>query len=1800
MLLKKLFYFKAYLLCIFFLGNLQYSFSQVSPDDIADLQLWLRSDSLVDTTTTGSLVTQWNDGRGIPLFVDQSNSTFQPSIQYNAINGYPVIHFDGSDDFLGTSSSSSLELYSGGSIFVVFKSSDAVGGILSRGVDNGTYYGWVCSIGQWDAANSGCFFVFGSSGNAANATGTVIADGNFKIFEIIHSPVNGTDLYLNSNFLVNHAYVPIGTTVSDFFIAKGIGGNGFNYTSVDIAEIIIFNRAITNNERLQIETYLANKYAGPLVNLGPDITVPYGFCDTILDAGSGFASYLWSTGSTSQTISVDSSGSYSVTVTDTVFGFTSKDTVSVSFPQINLHDTLFCSNSNVVLSTGLIGSYTYNWTGGLTTPTINVSTPGNYAVTVTDGSSCTMASPVITVNVDSFPSKASLGPNISLCVGNSIGLISPVPLPGGLTYQWSNSASTPTISISTTDTYSVTVTDANSCSASDDIIATIVGTAPVIDFSYTLGCSGSPMQFTNLSLPSGDSLLWDFGDGDTSTSQNPIHTYASGNNYNVHLVVYDDICSNYLDSTIHVNESPVADFSSTTACINNTHSFYDQSTSTEGNINSWDWDFGDTTSHSNIADPQHIYSYAGNHYVTLIITTDAGCSDTVIKLQSVVNTAPSPDPFTLILPNDDFLTTGHNINFVWNTSGGAQTYRFEYSTNPSFTSNVTVISNLSTTSTTQIITTPQQYFWKVAAIGICGDSSVSTVRNFTIIDNTSIPGMQLWLMGASVDTANSKVTVWQDLSGNSNDVSQSNASFQPSYITSEPSIFNMPSIDFNGSSTYLSNTSPSSGITLNTGGSVFIVSKSSDNAGNIISKIDDNSPNYGWTAGLGWWSPPYEGNFFASGSASWAINSSGTTIATDTFNIYEIIHSATIGTSIFKNTIQTATGSYKAIDNNGGELYVAKGIVPNSNNYFNGKIAEIMIFDNALSTIDRNIIENYLHDKYAPPVNLGPDIWSYNLCADTIDASDRFINYLWNTGNTTSSIQVFSGDTIWVDVTDIFGFHSSDTVIVHKPIVLAHSDTLCYGDSATIHSGLFSPYTTAWAAGIDTSWNEAYTIHAGDTVNMVLQDTIGCTAVKQIIMTIDNFPLTDLLGASNLTICADDTIFAQNDTGQYVTYNWYDGTNNYNTPYFIVPSSWAGPGSGTLTLTCTNARGCTATDVVTVGVPGYMPDAAFSATSGCEPFTTQFTDQSTVQGSNVSFDQYLWNFGDGNTSIQQNPTHLFDTAGVHQVSLYVHTNKGCSATVVGTAFVYSKPDPAFSPLLGCTGLEMQFTDHSTSILGIVDSWTWDFNDPYSSNNTSTSQNPKHTFDSVGYYWVVLRDTTIYGCTAVDSQKIFIRPSPDVDFSYTNVCDGNPVYFTNETVDPLGIYQMHWDFGNGNIYTINNPVFTFDAAGTYPVVLVVQSINGCIVNDTQQVVVHALPEALLIPPDDICLGHAETLSDSSTVLAPDSITQWEWNFGTLGTFYSAHPVINFPAAGDYPLTLTVTSNAGCSGTFSTSVHVNPVPSAAFMPDEFYGEAPFTVTFTNNSTNGWNYLWNFGDSTTFSTFSISDLDHIFTYNDTFTVLLIVTNSYGCSDTASTELYIAHTTADVAVKNVTTQKQGDFLSVSADIANYGQQRIYELYLYAKTSGGTMFMESWSDFTHPLKPDSVMPYTFNAQFALPEGQNLDYVCVEAQIKNKIPDDNPLNNEECVTFNKNFTAFIPYPSPSHDEMSIDYILPFKDQVNIDLYDIRGRLVKHIFDGEGQKGLNKLTVDISDLDLAVYVYRIDFNDDFRILRFVKY
>jgi len=278
----------------------------------------------------------------------------------------------------------------------------------------------------------------------------------------------------------------------------------------------------------------------PTVALGADTLL----CDNgagtgiTLDAGNPGASYQWSTGDTTQTITTNANDTQYYVSVSFPTGCAGTDTIMVDAsisPDVDLgQDSTYCDE--YLLNAGNIGS-AYDWSTGDTTQFLTVTASGSYSVTVTNADGCT--------DTDDIDLVIGITPDVML--GNDTSSCEAIMLDAGnagASYLWSTNETTQTITASQTGTYSVEVATAEGCMDSDEIDITILE-GPMADFSFTTDTSS--VMFTDNSSNT-TTWAWDFGDGNMSTDQNPSHTYEMSGTYPVMLIVSNE-CGNDTFST---------------------------------------------------------------------------------------------------------------------------------------------------------------------------------------------------------------------------------------------------------------------------------------------------------------------------------------------------------------------------------------------------------------------------------------------------------------------------------------------------------------------------------------------------------------------------------------------------------------------------------------------------------------------------------------------------------------------------------------------------------------------------------------------------------------------------------------------------------------------------------------------------------------------------------------------------------------------------------------------------------------------------------------------------------------------------------------------------------------------------------------------------------------------------------------------------------------------------------------------------------------------------------------------------
>ena len=456
------------------------------------------------------------------------------------------------------------------------------------------------------------------------------------------------------------------------------------------------------------------------------------------------------------------------------------------------------------------------------------------------------------------------------------------------------------------------------------------------------------------------------------------------------------------------------------------------------------------------------------------------------------------------------------------------------------------------------------------------------------------------------------------------------------------------------------------------------------------------------------------------------------------------------------------------------------------------------------------------------------------------------------------------------------------------------------------------------------------------------------------------------------------------------------------TPY-TLPT----PGSYPIKVLAQNptSDGCSGEQEINYDLQVYdRPHATFTDdATGCIPDNVQFTETANTNGRTSV--QWAWDFGDGNTSTLRNPQHNYAAAGSFNVKYYTITDIGCVSDTASRTLAMSNPPQAKFGVSApdCQGRQVTFSDSSTVGAGTIAKWYWDFGDGSPVVVATTNADQVHVYANQNTYTVKLRVETPGGCSSTIYQlPVTIHANPVPAFTFGNAClPTGALQFTNTSTisDGTGAQLTYfWDFGDGGSDNTLNPTHNFSAVGPFSAKLVVTSSAGCKDSITKQVnSIYSQPVAVPTTPAETCLGNSITFAETSTA-ANSTVTQWSWDFGDATPVSTQHnPTHTYAAAGNYTVTLTVTSAIGCvSAPATMQVTINALPTAVFSvstPDCITRDLTFTDASTPGSGSITKWTWNLGDGTTPVYTTGAPFTHAYSSTGTYHVSLIVENSKGC---------------------------------------------------------------------------------------------------------------------------------------------------------------------------------------------------------------
>lgn len=653
------------------------------------------------------------------------------------------------------------------------------------------------------------------------------------------------------------------------------------------------------------------------------------------------------------------------------------------------------------------------------------------------------------------------------------------------------------------------------------------------------------------------------------------------------------------------------------------------------------------------------------------------------------------------------------------------------------------------------------------------------------------------------------------------------------------------------------------------------------------------------------------------------------------------------------------------------------------------------------------------------PLEIAVDYCPSNSDVAVLTAPAGF-SYLWNTGETTRTISISdppNGSVYSCTLTAVTGCQVTVNATITSTAVNADFSypPICPGqpiqftDESTSNIGQIVQWDWNFGdGGTDNVSSPVHTFNNSGLYNVSLTATTesGCLNTYTTTVDVNPYPQASFTAPP---VCDGDAANLINTTlfpptiGSWV-WDFGDSTA-LNTTQWDGSHVYPGPGTYSATLITISQNGVcmdTATGDVIVGP---APVADFTANDVCFGNPVYFTNNSTGNIVNCS-----WDFGDNTPpNYQCEPNHDYISPGIYEVTLTAINQTGCIDSIADTVVVSGNPHSEFDFEHVCVGNPVQFTNTSSMIGNNITNFEWSFGD--GSGPNTTDWEPVHDYgNNPGTYTVTLITRSPDGlCTDTMVDSVRVYPSPVVDFTTNEVCLGQSMDFVDLSTGEINAWE--WNFGDNTSPNFNPTVsHTYDAADIYQAQLVITTIYGCSDSVAKPVVVHEAPSASFTV-DEVCEGEPTTFNSTSTVGASTSIIRYSWNYadltpqedGTTVTHTYAYP-------GNYNVTHYVVSAEGCVDSIIETAVVNPKPVVDFAGEPRDGCSPVCTDFRDLSgiMSGFNNQWDwlFGDGST-----ASDQNPIHCYKNESTdslasndVTLTVVSDKGCVSSVRKDNYVS----------------------------------------------------------------------------------------------------------------------------------------------------------------------------------------------------
>lgn len=1007
-----------------------------------------------------------------------------------------------------------------------------------------------------------------------------------------------------------------------------------------------------------------------------------------LIATAGPYSYYWSTGDTTNSIIVDTSGTFYVTITDPAGCASVSASVTVTLsvaPPANVianGPTSLCQGDSVTLTA--TNGDGWLWSTGDTTQSIVVTTAGSYSVTINHGL-CSRTSAPVTVTIDSVPTAtiSASGP-LYFCEGDSVTLTASA----GDFYLWSNGATTQSITVDTTGTFSVTVTNAAGCSAQSPTVS--VTTGPALQATITPAgpvtfCAGDSAVLT---ANAGSSWLW--SNGETTQS---ITVYNSGS-YSV-TVNYGS-CSSTSDPVV-VIELPTPNASIIVTGSLNICEGDSVILSAIAGPYSYYWSTGDTAQFI-------VVDTAGTFSVS--ITNAAGCTDISASVTVSLSNAPAATitasgPLSFCEGGSVTLTASNGNGYLWSTG--------------EFTQSITVQDSGA--------------YSVIINYGLCSRTSAPVTVNVTPVPVASISpaGPVFICQGDSVTLTASAGASWLWSTGETTQSITVNATGMYSVVVSNsPSCSDSASVAVNILSASAASISPNGPTTFCEGGSVTLTAS--------------NGNSWLWSTGETSQSIVVD----SAGSYSVTIDYGMCSFTSDPVTVNVI--PAPVASISPSGPVNICQGDSVTLTASGGSAWNwSTGETSQSITVNTTAVYSVTIYNTSGCSDQAHVAVNVGPAASATITANGPTTFCVGDYV-TLTASNGQ-SWLWSTGDTLQSITVDTSGYYSVTVNNGFCTSTSapiTVIVLPAPIAGISAGgpvTFCEGQSVTLYATGGSSYT--WSTGATT---QNITVSDAGTYYVIVSNGACTDTSASIAVNVNAAPVVTITAGGPTTFCNGDSVLLTANGGN--SWLWSNGATTQSV-------YWSA--SGNASVTATGANGCSATSApIAINA---LPAPVYTVTADGP---TQFCAGGSCVLTANNGTSWLWSTGDSAQFITVN------SAGTY----YVITSGECGSDTsdIFTITVDNGPPVAGFSATG-NGFDYQFTNTSTG----GTSYTWIFGD----NSTSTEHSPLHSFTGTGPYMVTLittnscgADTAVFPIEFPDAQKLTIyngfSPNGDGHNDFWNV------------------------------------------------------------------------------------------------------------------------------------------------------------------------------------------------------------------------------------------------------------------------------------------------------------------------------------------------------------------------------------------------------------------------------------------------